>query len=95
MEIEISNKNTEEFRNHVHALKGSSGSIGADQLHGICKEIMLDDAIEPDCISHLKRLTTSFHDTKLELQKYINHGLLKPSNCMNELTEHCSLDLVP
>lgn len=75
MEQAISNKNTEAFLEYVHALKGSSGSIGAQYIHDICKEIMSGNITESSCISSLKRLNTSFYETKHELQKYINRGV--------------------
>jgi two-component system sensor histidine kinase RpfC len=76
MEKAISNKNTEAFLEHIHALKGSSGSIGAQCLHDMCKEVMSDNTTASSYISCLKRLSISFHETKHELQTYINQRVV-------------------
>ena len=39
MEAALSGRNVGEFRNHLHAMKGSAASMGAERLAGFCRDI--------------------------------------------------------
>lgn len=72
MESAISKKDYIEFHELAHALKGSSGSIGASAIHELCSESQLNKTAEGDYIILLKRLKARFVDTELFLRKYIS-----------------------
>lgn len=71
MESSISKKDYVEFHELAHALKGSSGSIGAIALLDLCSENHLNIASEGDYIMHLKKLKACFIETDMFLRKYI------------------------
>ena len=39
MEASLAARNVGEFRSHLHAMKGSAASMGAERLTGYCKEV--------------------------------------------------------
>ena len=71
MEHAISERNYKQFNNQLHALKGSSGSIGATRLHHLCSEKPKVDATDTEYINLLKVISVTFVATKESLSKYI------------------------
>jgi two-component system sensor histidine kinase RpfC len=67
MEKSLANKNVNEFLDSVHALKGSSGSIGAIKLQEICTNILADKATNTDHIRSLKIMNDCYQASKQEL----------------------------
>jgi len=70
MEQYLSEKRYDEYRETVHALKGSSGSIGAMQLHSCCKDERKSYKCDSDYIASLRKISAIFAETKIAL---INH----------------------
>jgi len=72
MESAISSKDYESFASHVHALKGSAGSIGATRLYKLCKEKDDSDLSDVTYISRLKEINNRFEQTKVMLKKHLD-----------------------
>lgn len=72
MEVSLSERNYTAFHDYVHALKGSSGSIGAILLHHRCNEIKSEILTDTDYVSVLKRLNKTFIQTEAELTQYLS-----------------------
>jgi two-component system sensor histidine kinase RpfC len=74
MELSISTKDYEKFRELAHGLKGSSGSIGASRLYKLCsiEELIMSNGTE--YISRMKEITQTSDETTSELCKYIEHN---------------------
>ena len=77
MEYTISEKLYESYREHVHALKGSSGSIGAMKLHSYCKDEKQSYSNDSEYITSLKSISTIFSETKLSLLDYVESSVCK------------------
>jgi two-component system sensor histidine kinase RpfC len=75
MEYAISEKLYESYREHVHALKGSSGSIGAMKLHSYCKDEQQSYSNDSEYIASLKSISTIFSETKLSLLNYVEGSI--------------------
>jgi two-component system sensor histidine kinase RpfC len=71
MESSISKKDYVGFHELAHALKGSSGSIGAIAMLDLCSEDHLNIASDGDYIMHLKKLKACLIETDMFLRKYI------------------------
>jgi two-component system sensor histidine kinase RpfC len=71
MEQNIAEKQYDEYRENVHALKGSSGSIGAIQLHSCCKDEHKSYKSDSDYIDSLRKISALFAETKLALIDYL------------------------
>ncbi len=61
MEIAVAKRDYPLFRELVHALKGSSGSIGANKLYRLCNETRLIDDV--DFTTILKEISLAFTET--------------------------------
>lgn len=72
MESAIANKNLTLYLEHVHALKGSAGSVGAAMLFEQCKSTLIQAPNERNCISNLKETSQLLQTTKDELFKYLS-----------------------
>ncbi|MBT8449454.1 MAG: response regulator [Gammaproteobacteria bacterium] len=72
MESAISRKDYIEFHELAHALKGSSGSIGARAMHDLCSESQINKTSEGDYITLLKSLKACSIDTEVFLKNYIS-----------------------
>jgi two-component system sensor histidine kinase RpfC len=72
METALAENDNDAFMDYAHALKGSSGSIGANELHEICAGILITRSGNYNKIEQLKQLVTCFTITKSELLKYAN-----------------------
>jgi two-component system sensor histidine kinase RpfC len=70
MERAISEKNYEEFRICAHAVKGSSGSIGASYLYNLCTKAQELNGIDIDYINFLKIMSSTFRQTQNKLLEY-------------------------
>jgi len=64
MEASIANKDYSRFKELAHALKGSSGSIGAVKLHDVCSLEAQPLQTESDFIRTFKKITNTFNSTK-------------------------------
>ena len=80
MEYAISEKKYESYREHVHALKGSSGSIGAMKLHSYCKDEQQSYSNDSEYITSLKSISSIFSETKLSLLNYVEGSIRKELN---------------
>ena len=79
IEIAISINNFDKYDDLVHALKGSSGSIGAIRLHMLCSERLNTNLPASYYIASFKKILMTFEDTKLMLEKYLNDEFNVPS----------------
>ena len=71
MQSSLSANNYEAYLEHAHALKGSSGSIGAIGLYNICKNINDSCTATSDSIKNLKEVYRIYTETKNQLMEYI------------------------
>jgi two-component system sensor histidine kinase RpfC len=71
MEKAIAGKNYNQFKEQLHALKGSSGSIGATRLHFLCSEKPEDVISDAQYVSLIKMISLTFFATKESLERYI------------------------
>jgi len=74
MQDAVAKKAFVEFNDLAHALKGSSGSIGAIALHKLCSEIYGDNLPETAYVQSLKSIINTFTTTKSLLEFYLNNG---------------------
>ncbi|MEN8204388.1 MAG: ATP-binding protein [Pseudomonadota bacterium] len=72
MELAVSNKQYDIFRELLHAMKGSSGSVGASKLHSQCKNNQNLHADDIEYIQTLKEASDIFHETENCLLKYLS-----------------------
>jgi two-component system sensor histidine kinase RpfC len=77
MEKAIAKKDYKLFNEQLHALKGSSGSIGAIRLTNLCRENPEGQATGTQYISLIKEISLTFLDTKESLNKYIGSASSK------------------
>ena len=78
METAIANMNFTLYLEHVHALKGSAGSVGANLLFEQCKSTLLQAPDDSGYISNLKETNQLLHATKNELFKYLSPSTTHP-----------------
>jgi two-component system sensor histidine kinase RpfC len=73
IESALGGRNIAEFRSHLHALKGSAASMGAERLTGRCKEIgrLSDSQIKLQMPSMLKLLREELAVTREALERYL------------------------
>jgi HPt (histidine-containing phosphotransfer) domain-containing protein len=71
MERAITEKNYSSLNEYLHALKGSSGSIGAIKLHNLCHANMDEIAADSFYIRLIKEISQTFIETKSALNTYI------------------------
>jgi len=71
MELAVSNKQYDQFRELIHAMKGSSGSVGAQKLHSQCKDSknLYSDDIE--YINTLRKVTEIYLETENSFLEYL------------------------
>jgi hypothetical protein len=79
MEASIARRNSVEYLEKVHALKGSAGSIGLEEVHDFCKNTLTRKPDGIDYISNFRTLTMLINKAKL--------GLNKQLPCVPEVTE--------
>ena len=71
MEKAIADKDITLYLEHIHALKGSSGSLGATKLFKHCKLTLLQPPSEINYISNLRTTSQLAQITKDELYNYL------------------------
>jgi two-component system sensor histidine kinase RpfC len=69
MEAAITTKDYYLYSEKLHALKGSSGSIGAEVLYEMCSEVNNDIQTEVDYISHLRSVISVYNKTRSLLRQ--------------------------
>ena len=78
METAIADKNITLYLEHIHALKGSSGSLGAMKLFEHCKLTLLQSPDEVNHISNLRKTSELLQITKDELYNYLATSRYRP-----------------
>jgi two-component system sensor histidine kinase RpfC len=73
MESTLAGRNIGEFRSHLHAMKGSAASMGAERLTVLCKDIgQLSDAeIRLQVLPLLKSLRDELAATREAFERYL------------------------
>jgi HPt (histidine-containing phosphotransfer) domain-containing protein len=72
LEASVAERNYSAFSDHIHALKGCSGSIGALELYVRCKEIRSDAPTNTDYVSVLRSLNKIYKQTEDALSHYLS-----------------------
>ena len=73
MELTVSNKQYDLFRELLHAMKGSSGSIGALKLHSLCKDDQKLYSDDIEYIQTLREVSDIFSKTENCLLNYLSN----------------------
>ena len=75
MESTLAGRNIGEFRSHLHAMKGSAASIGAERLTVLCKDIgrLSDAEVKLQVLSLLKSLRDELAATREALERYLRN----------------------
>jgi two-component system sensor histidine kinase RpfC len=73
MESALAARNVGEFRSHLHAMKGSAASMGAERLTGYCKEMgrLSDAEVKLQIPALLKTLREELAATRESLEQYL------------------------
>ncbi|MGA9033103.1 MAG: ATP-binding protein [Sulfuricaulis sp.] len=73
METALRLKKYAEFRDLVHAMKGSAGSVGAQALYDICASMhgLPDDTLRNEASSFMHDLITQYESARYELLAYL------------------------
>ena len=73
MESTLAGRNIGEFRSHLHAMKGSAASMGAERLTVLCKDIgrLSDAEIRLQVLPLLKSLRDELAATREALDRYL------------------------
>ena len=71
MELAVSNKQYDLFRELLHAMKGSSGSVGALKLHSQCKDNQNIYSDDIEYIQTLRKVSDTFSETEYCLLEYL------------------------
>jgi len=75
MESTLAGRNIGEFRSHLHAMKGSAASMGAERLTVLCKDIgrLSDAEIKLQVLPLLKSLRDELAATREALERYLRN----------------------
>jgi two-component system sensor histidine kinase RpfC len=75
MESTLAGRNVGEFRSHLHAMKGSAASMGAERLTVLCKDIgrLSDAEIKLQVLPLLKSLRDELAATREALDRYLRN----------------------
>jgi two-component system sensor histidine kinase RpfC len=75
MEAALGARSVAEFRSHLHAMKGSAASMGAEQLTWLCRSIgrRTDSEIKLQVLPTLKSLRESLATTREALESYLRN----------------------
>jgi two-component system sensor histidine kinase RpfC len=75
MESALAARNVGEFRSHLHAMKGSAASMGAERLTVLCKDIgrLSDAEIKLQVLPLLKSLRDDLAATREALERYLRN----------------------
>ena len=71
MEKALSENNVESYLEFAHALKGSAGSIGALQIHNLCRSVLESKTRESNYLEVLQKTHQAFRKTEKLLLEYI------------------------
>ena len=73
MEASLAARNVGEFRSHLHAMKGSAASMGAEHLTGYCKDVgrLSDAEVKLQIPALLKTLREELAATRESLERYL------------------------
>ncbi|MDW8468983.1 MAG: ATP-binding protein [Burkholderiales bacterium] len=73
LEAALAARNASEFRNHLHAMKGSAASIGAERLTALCRDIgrLSDAEIKLRAPALLKSLREELATTRAALDAFL------------------------
>jgi two-component system sensor histidine kinase RpfC len=73
MESALAGRNVAEFRSHLHAMKGSAASMGAERLTGHCKDMgrLSDAEVKLQIPALLKALRETLAETRESLERYL------------------------
>ncbi len=72
MEKSLAEKNFENYLECAHALKGSSGSIGALKVHELCREVLTHESSESYYLNSLKEMYKTYDKTEDSLREYLS-----------------------
>ena len=75
MESTLAGRNVADFRSHLHAMKGSAASMGAERLTVLCKDIgrLSDSEIKLQVLPLLKSLRDELAATREALERYLRN----------------------
>ena len=75
MESTLAGRNVGEFRSHLHAMKGSAASIGAERLTLLCKDIgrLSDAEVKLQVLPLLKSVRDELAATREALERYLRN----------------------
>ena len=73
IESALGARNVAEFRSHLHAMKGSAASMGAERLTGYCKDLghLSDAEVKLQIPALLTRLRDELAATRDSLERYL------------------------
>jgi HPt (histidine-containing phosphotransfer) domain-containing protein len=73
MEAALGARSVTEFRSHLHAMKGSAASMGAEQLTALCRDIgrRSDSELKLQMVALLKSLREALATTREALERYL------------------------
>jgi len=71
MEDAIAKRDFEKYNDLSHALKGSSGSVGAIALHNLCSGRLYGELPDSVYISSLRELVRTFSETRILLEDFL------------------------
>src|SRR6185295_17368988 len=73
MEASLAARNLTEFRSHLHAMKGSAASMGAERLTGCCRDMgrLSDAEVRLQIPALLKSLRGELSATRESLEQYL------------------------
>lgn len=76
IEASLAVRNIAEFRAQLHAIKGSSASMGTDRLTGLCQRLgrMSDAELRLQASSLVKVLRDELADARAALREYVNES---------------------
>jgi two-component system sensor histidine kinase RpfC len=80
MEFALSRRDYSSYNEHLHALKGCAGSVGAEQLYIACKDQLYEEDDPVSYINNLKSLNKVHKETLNELHAYINSKIATNSD---------------
>jgi two-component system sensor histidine kinase RpfC len=74
METALRGKKYGDFKDLIHAMKGSAGSVGAQALYDICASVhgMPDEAFRSKASSLMHDLVTQYESVRYELLAYLD-----------------------
>ena len=75
MEASLASRNVGEFRSHLHAMKGSAASMGAERLTGCCRDMgrLSDAAVKLQIPALLKTVRQELAATREALESYLRN----------------------